>query len=138
MESKFGPKPISPVIRFFKKVKLGQFCWEWISAKTPHGYGVMTVDRKVIYAHRFSYEIFKGKIPEGLHLDHLCRNPSCVNPGHLEAVTHAENMARGFPATKTHCKRGHLLGGDNLRITKAGQRWCRACHYLRNPLKNVH
>lgn len=135
--SNLGPKLRSPIDRFLEKVKKTQFCWEWKSAKTKAGYGVLTINRKVIYAHRFSYTLFNGEIPEGLSLDHICRNRGCVNPGHLEAVTHAENMARSIPATKTHCKRGHLLEGDNLKITRSGQRWCWECHYIRKPLKNA-
>ncbi len=70
-------------------------CWEWQRGKTTDGYGQTTVDGKVRPAHRVIYERFKGSIPAGLFLDHLCRNPSCVNPDHLEPVTNAENIRRG-------------------------------------------
>lgn len=68
-------------------------CWEWTGAKTAAGYGQFT--RRKEYAHRHAYEDLVGPIPEGLVIDHLCRNPSCVNPDHLEPVTQRENIRRG-------------------------------------------
>jgi len=70
-------------------------CWVWQRAKTELGYGVARADGKNQYAHRMMYEREVGPIPDGLSLDHLCRNPSCVNPAHLEPVTHGENLRRG-------------------------------------------
>lgn len=87
-------------------------------------------------AHRFAYELIRGKIPEGLDIDHLCRNRQCVNPEHMEPVTPRENTIRGdtIPAhnlKKTHCPKGHPLSGDNLvkspSIIKLGYRWCKTC-----------
>ena len=74
-------------------------CWEWRGARTTDGYGTFSIHSKTVYAHRYSYEIHMGDIPDGLVLDHLCRVRHCVNPGHLEAVTNAENVRRG-DATK--------------------------------------
>ena len=107
--------------RFTKKYrKLKNGCWEWQAATSPKGYGMFYYDgRPSGRAHRFSYEHFVGKIPNGYTIDHLCRNRRCVNPKHLEAVTNKENVLRGNGLTaqnarKTHCIKGHPLSGDNL------------------------
>jgi hypothetical protein len=70
-------------------------CWEWQRARDPLGYGRLRANGGTVLAHRFVYEEQRGPIPENLSLDHLSRNPSCVNPDHLEPVTHAENLRRG-------------------------------------------
>lgn len=71
-------------------------CWEWQGARDSNGYGQLNVRNSILGAHRVAYETFVGPIPEGLHLDHLCVNPPCVNPDHLEPVTNAENVRRGY------------------------------------------
>lgn len=104
-------------------------CWAWDRAVTSHGYGAQSLGRgRTAPAHRLAYEFAKGPIPEGLELDHLCRVRSCINPDHLEAVTHEVNVRRGEAGGrfKTHCLRGHPMSGDNLRIGPT-QRHCRAC-----------
>lgn len=77
-------------------------CWIWLHGKSGAGYGQLHVKhsrpRRMVYAHRVYYERHVGPVPDGLELDHLCRNPSCVNPEHLEPVTHAENIKRGWAA----------------------------------------
>ncbi|HEV2123202.1 MAG TPA: HNH endonuclease signature motif containing protein [Chloroflexota bacterium] len=85
-------------------------------------------------AHRWAYEALVGPIPTGTELDHLCRNPACVRPDHLEPVTHAENIRRGYAAkprprwTTTHCPRGHAYDEANSYIhPKTGLRSCRTC-----------
>ena len=120
--------------RFFDKVVVDPEtgCWEWSAARTQGGYGVFWFDGKQHYAHRVAYELVKGKIPEGLELDHLCRHRACVRPDHLEAVTHKENLLRGETfqaanAAKTHCPQGHPYSGDNLYVTPDGERECRTC-----------
>lgn len=126
----WGDKTPTIEERFWiRVVKLGDNkCWEWTGDKEKKmGYGLFlrrVVDLgKSVRAHRYSYELHKGKIPKGLVIDHLCRNKSCVNPEHLEAVTYKENTLRGksfsaVNARKTHCSKGHPLSGSNLRLKK--------------------
>lgn len=66
------------------------------------GYGYLTVAKKQVYTHRVMYEAFVGEIPKGLELDHLCRVRACCEPNHLEAVTHRENVRRGWAAGRVH------------------------------------
>lgn len=75
--------------------KMGDECWLWIASWDKEGYGMDGYRGRSIRAHRLSYQFFKGDIPEGLVIDHLCRIKNCVNPDHLEAVTRAENKRRG-------------------------------------------
>lgn len=117
--------------RFWNKVeKTTDGCWLWTASGVKGGYGRYTVGGERVLAHRFAYELLVGPIPKGLTLDHLCRNRACVNPRHLEPVTHAENVKRGesgaWLRAKTHCPKGHPYSGDNLAICKGG-RVCRAC-----------
>jgi hypothetical protein len=112
-------------------------CWLWQGAPDSYGYGQMRIDGRLVKAHRFAYELLVGPIPEGLEPDHLCRVHHCVHaPEHLEPVTHAENMRRGFWSAKTACPQGHEYSPDNT-FTYRGMRYCRECkrhrdrHYYR-------
>ena len=114
--------------RFFEKVDASGDCWEWTASFGRDGYGQFGVDGKVVKAHRWVWEHLVGPIPNGLEIDHLCRKPRCVNPDHLEPVTHAENMRRGFGnRRKTHCPQGHPYSGPNLFIDSRRFRCCRLC-----------
>ena len=117
--------------RFWEKVdrRGDDECWNWTASCHPPRYGQFGIRHGVIVrAHRFAYELLVGPIPEGLHLDHLCRNPSCVNPAHLEPVTPGENVRRGEPATKTCCVNGHeYTEANTYRSPKTGRRQCRIC-----------
>lgn len=112
-------------------------CWLWMAYVGRDGYGYMRignakVGRRGMAAHRFSYQVHKGDIPDGLVIDHLCRVRSCCNPDHLEAVTIRENIFRGEnicarKAKQTHCKNGHAFTPENTYTTLKGCRVCLAC-----------
>lgn len=123
--------------RFWSKATPGEDCWLWTGCLGGHGYGTLWMNGATRYAHRLIYEALVGPIPEGLELDHLCRVRHCVNPAHLEPVTHKVNQLRGTSpmadsARKTHCLRGHPLSGPNLYLRPDGKgRQCRACTAIR-------
>ena len=103
-------------------------CWLWTGPLNNKGYG-RSGDG---YAHRRSYEIFTGPIPEGLEIDHLCRNRRCVNPEHLEAVTHVENLRRTLHTrTETHCASGHEYSEFGFWQDRAGRIKCKECRRVR-------
>ena len=130
--------------RFWSKVDRSGECWVWIGAKDDRGYGFFRVAPKTVRAYRFAYEMLVGPIPQGLELDHLCRNHSCVNPAHLDPVTHRENNRRGVAGAvatvrqqaKTHCPQGHPYDEANtmIRRTKLGnpERHCRECNRVQS------
>ena len=116
--------------RFWQKVLKTNYCWLWLGGKDRENYGKFWVDGKDRRAHRFAYELFRGPIPKGCEIDHLCLTPACVNPDHLEAVTHRENMARSN--CRTRCNRGHPLQGDNVYFVGNNERRCRECERIRS------
>ena len=109
-------------------------CWKWLLYANNKGYGIWNHAGRSILAHVVLWERRNGPVPAGLELDHLCRNRLCVNPDHLEAVTHQENISRGLGARRTHCPYGHPLSGTNLRLGKDGHRYCKACCRLHGRL----
>lgn len=136
-------KIVDPIVRFFTFVQESENgCWIWTGThqqglmkgryqKLP--YGMFSVRRKTFIAHRWAYQHIGGnEIPARLQLDHLCRNPGCVNPAHLEAVTAKENGRRGtgpqaINAKKVVCIRGHQFTEENTYVLN-NKRYCRACH----------
>jgi hypothetical protein len=105
-EKKFIPEPNSG-------------CWLWLGATSKNGYGVVRLSnpRRMTGAHRFSYELFVGPIPDGFTVDHQCNNIACVNPNHLKAMTQLDN-GRRYTEAITHCPQGHPYDEKNTRIIK--------------------
>lgn len=107
----------------------GEECIEWIGCVGSRGYARVTIMGVGHVAHRVVYEMVNGPIPEGLVLDHLCRNKRCVNPSHLEPVTIAENVRRGYRlwSLRTHCKWGHEFTPENTFWHSRGTKMCKEC-----------
>lgn len=121
-------------------------CWLWVGTIGSDGYGYLIISGKERKAHRVSYELSVGEIPNGLELDHVkkrgCLHRHCVNPDHLEAVSPLENWRRGdsLPAInsrKTHCPDGHPYDSANTWVSSSGWRHCRQCHRIRED-KRYH
>lgn len=118
-------------------------CWQWTAYRRPCGYGYVRFGGAVVHAHRAVYTLLVGPIPEGMQLDHVChtrdsscpggescQHRACVNPDHLEVVSASENMARSWPANKTHCVNGHEFTPENTARYGSGRRKCRKCKAL--------
>jgi hypothetical protein len=110
-------------------------CRVWLGGKGSTGYGYIKIDHSQRLVHRVAYEVYKGAIPEGYQIDHLCKNTSCINPQHLEAVTQRENILRSnsfaaINSKKTECINGHSLIGDNVYIKPNGARNCKECRKI--------
>ena len=130
---KAGPTPVD-------RPDLGP-CWIWTGATTARGYGRFQPgpERGVWYVHRLIYDWAVGPIPDGHEIDHVCRRKSCCNPMHLEAVTHAENVARWAvsaepPELAEACTAGHAYTPENtmtIRVKGRPSRACRTCHRAR-------
>lgn len=134
MRAKKGEAAGSRILRFITEDRVG--CWIWQATTNEFGYGRLTIEGRTLYAHRVSYEAFVGPIPDGLHLDHLCRVTSCVNPAHLEPVTCQINTLRGEGfaaknAQKDECPSGHPYNAENTYHCK-GRRYCRTCQRAHN------
>lgn len=115
-------------------------CWEWIGGKDRLGYGGFYVGRSYFTAHRLAYGILIGD-PGNLCVDHLCRNRSCVNPDHLEPVSHLENMRRGYTyaaqnRNKRFCQHGHEFTEVNTHVIN-GSRRCRTCAKIKARIETA-
>lgn len=135
-----GGAPLKERVRQGIQIDDATGCWLWLKALNNQGYGQIRVGDRTELAHRVAYVAFIGPIPADRELDHKCRMPRCVNPDHLEPVTHAQNIVRGIGPSgararlyaQTHCKRGHPLSGENIYRSQLrfGRRICRACRQL--------
>ena len=131
----FGDPRLPP--RFWAKVYvLDNGCWEWTAGRNWVGYAKFDANGRTEAAHRWAYRQLIGPIPEGLTLDHLCKNRACVFPDHMEPVTMRENVLRGnglsaIAARQTHCTHGHPFDEANTRREPDGHRSCRACGRIR-------
>jgi len=128
-----GSKPRDPLARFWAKIDKTETCWLWTAAIDAWGYGrFWTTDGKMHQAHRWLYESERGPVEGRAHLDHLCRNPACVRPDHLEPVPCRVNLMRGETLAaanvrKTHCPQGHPYDEANTARKAGNRRSCRAC-----------
>ena len=125
-----GGRTLDHLDRMFTRILVNENgCWVWQGHKDKHGYGRTNIGNgKIRNTHVLFYEMLLGNIPKGLELDHLCMNQSCVNPDHLEPVTHAENLKRwGESLRITHCLEGHEYDSQNTYTNKLGRRICRKC-----------
>lgn len=118
----------SDLSRFYSKVKKTNNCWIWTSKKHVRGYGLFNIKGVSYRAHRIAFQLSGSVLDPRMVLDHLCKNTSCVNPEHLEEVTHAENTMRGISFTalnskKTQCPKGH----EYDRVDYRGRRCCSVC-----------
>ena len=120
--------------RFWSKVEKTVDCWLWVAADNGNGYPVFSEGGENCYAHRYIYEQLNGLVPEELEIDHKCRVRNCVNPEHLEAVTHEENIRRAYEHV-THCPKGHEYNEENTRILTRGngRRQCKVCDRESSP-----
>ena len=128
----FIPRPkLTPERLKNKCIITSTGCWEWQGAKSGCGYGSVRIDGRTIGVHRLAYSLFVGPIPEGLELDHLCRNIVCCNPEHLDAVTRAENMRR---RRLVLCRNSH----DDWYVVRQGGRSKRLCRTCRREYHRVY
>jgi hypothetical protein len=102
-------------------------CWIWTASCRPCGGGQVRDGSRIRYAYQVVYELLVGPVSEGLELDHLCRNRACVNPAHLEQVTHRTNVLRGVSPTARNAAKRTCPDGHDYDVTATGRRRCSVC-----------
>lgn len=143
-----GPKPGTPTykpprdwkVRIKERTTVTESgCWEWQGPRDSKGYGSTFVGsrvdgtRRCIRTHRMAWEAWRGPIPDGMTIDHLCETKPCCNPDHMEVVTNAENQRRRS-MRMTHCRRGHERNPTNTRLNAAGHWQCLPCLRITGPI----
>lgn len=154
-EATTKPTPSTQERRFWPYVAKGPpvQCWLWLGYRDRKGYGRFRLGKegglKTCIAHRFAYELTNGTIPAKYYIHHLCNNPQCVNPRHLQALPPSTHVLTGASphannARKTHCKHGHPFDLTNTLLTSHGYRQCRTCEngkkrriYAKNPRPTI-
>lgn len=135
-------EPLALKNRLARHVVSDSGCWEWQGAKNDRGYGQVGILRKVRYAHRVSYAYYIGPIPDDFEVDHLCSNPGCINPEHLEAVSRSENVQRAWDRGErqrpTHCKYGHELVAPNVYKQSRGPKAVGCVECRRRDSRNAY
>lgn len=134
------PKLLDALLSRVERIPIAG-CWIYTGASNPEGYGRISIKCRLYYAHRLSYTLHKGPIPEGLVVCHRCDTPSCCNPEHLFAGTQSENLYDASRKERikriggrprwTHCKYGHEFTPANTVLSKTGSRACRTCRRAR-------
>jgi hypothetical protein len=134
-----------PIERLLAMVEVAESgCWLFRGFVAPDGYARISVGTKVdayrkVYAHRITWEHYRGPIPDGLQLDHLCRVRHCCAPDHLEVVSRSENLLRGNACVRSLvCLRGHWVLGENAGLYRRPSglgRYCKTCHNERRRVR---
>jgi hypothetical protein len=132
---------VDPIDRLFRRIAYDHGCWVWTGTKDRRGYGKMfgPDGKSHQRVHRVAYELLVGPIPEGFHLDHLCRNTSCCNPLHVEPVTCRENVIRGasYRGDEERCVNGHAFDEANTYWRMSGTRQYRVCRACRSAQQHA-
>ena len=134
--------PVSVRLKFADAVNactVAGECWIWPKSTASHGYGQIGWGAKdgprgLVLAHRLSYAVFVGRIPEGMTVDHLCRERRCFNPAHLRLLSNVENARDNGASRRTHCPQGHAYDEANTHYDRNGHRKCRACQKARRAV----
>lgn len=121
--------------RFQASVVRGPNCWTLVDGRMQIGYrSIWNPEmRHLTYGHRASWLLHRGPLTHGLEIDHLCKNKACVNPEHLEEVSHATNSRRHLGWTEAACSAGHAMSGDNVYLWR-GKRSCKTCNEERRRM----